>query len=138
MDDPLLVGRFECLRDLPRDWQRLVDGNRPVHDAIGERRSLDQLQHDRLEVVRFFKAVNRTDVRMVERGEQLRFAFEASKPIGIEDEGLGQDFQRDAAVQRGVAGAIDLSHPACANGREDFVRAEADAGSERHSGRRGL
>jgi hypothetical protein len=47
VDDPLLVGRFERLRDLPRDRQRLVDGNRPVRDAIGERRSLDQFQHER-------------------------------------------------------------------------------------------
>ena len=47
VDDPLLVRRFERLRDLLRDRQRLVDGNRPVRDAIGERRSLDQLQHER-------------------------------------------------------------------------------------------
>jgi len=51
VDDPLLVGRFERLRDLPRDRQRLVDGNRPVREAIGERRSLDQLQYERLQAI---------------------------------------------------------------------------------------
>jgi hypothetical protein len=45
---PVCRSSTERLRDLPRDWQRLVDRNRPPSDAIGERRSLDQLQHERL------------------------------------------------------------------------------------------
>ena len=40
VDDPLLVRRFERLGDLLRDRQRLVDGDRSLRDAIGERRAL--------------------------------------------------------------------------------------------------
>ena len=38
MDDPLLVRRFERFRDLPRDRQRLIDRDRSMRDAVGERR----------------------------------------------------------------------------------------------------
>ena len=47
MDDALLVRGFERLGDLPRDRQRLVERNRPPRDAVGERRSLDELHHER-------------------------------------------------------------------------------------------
>ena len=47
MDDALLVRRFERLGDLLRDRQRLVERNRPLRDAVGQRRPLDQLHHQR-------------------------------------------------------------------------------------------
>ena len=47
MNDAVLVRGFERLGDLLRDRQRLVERNRPLRDAVGERRSLDQLHHER-------------------------------------------------------------------------------------------
>ncbi len=61
-------------------------GTGPVRDAIGERRSVDQLQHERLQRLRFFEAVDRGDVRMIQRRQDLRFPLEAREPIGIERE----------------------------------------------------
>ncbi len=49
MDDPLLVGGFERFGDLPRNRERFVDGNRSECDAIGKRRSLDELEDERLD-----------------------------------------------------------------------------------------
>ena len=43
---------------------------------------------------------------------------------------VGQDLERDVAIQLRVARAIDLAHAAGAEGGEDFVRAEARAGGE--------
>ena len=43
MNDPLRVRGFERFGNLLRDRQRLFDRNRPLREAIGERRSLDQL-----------------------------------------------------------------------------------------------
>jgi hypothetical protein len=62
VDNPLLVGRFERPRDLPRDRQRLVYGNRPLRDALGQCWSLDQLQRERPNPIRFFETVNRRDM----------------------------------------------------------------------------
>ena len=47
MDDALLVRGFEGFGDLLRDRKRLIDRNRPLRDAVGQRRPLDQLHHQR-------------------------------------------------------------------------------------------
>ncbi len=43
-----------------------------------------------------------------------------------------QDFDGDDAVEARVAGAVNLAHPACANCRENFARAEALARQKPH------
>jgi hypothetical protein len=50
MDDALLVRRLERLRDLPRNRQRFVHWNRALSDSIGERRTVDELQDERVHV----------------------------------------------------------------------------------------
>ena len=49
---------------------------------------------------------------MIERREQTRFASEARAALRIGREVLGQDLDRDVAIEPGVAGAIDLAHAA--------------------------
>jgi hypothetical protein len=64
------------------------------------------------------------DVRVVERRDGLRFAAEACQPVGIAGEQVGEDLDRDVAVQLRVAGAIHLAHSARAEQGHNFVRAE--------------
>ena len=64
---------------------------------------------------------------MVQRGEDLGFALEPGQPIGIERESVGQNLERDVAVQTGVARAVDLAHAACADCGENLVTAESGA-----------
>ena len=45
---------------------------------------------------------------------------------------VGQDLDRDDASEPRVARLLDLAHPACAKGRDDFIRAKADARGEGH------
>ena len=52
-------------------------------------------------------------LRMVERGEQPRFALEAREPIRDRcANDARQDLDRDVAPQLRVAGAVDLAHAA--------------------------
>ena len=44
------------------------------------------------------------DVRMIERGQHLRFPLEACQPLGVVDEGFRKDLQRNIAVELGVTG----------------------------------
>ena len=125
MDDPLLVRGFEGVRDLRRDSERLVDGNRPADDPIGERRALDQLHHQGVYAVGVFEPVDLRDVRMIERREHPRFSPEAGEAIGIAGDGGQQDFDRDLAIERRVAGLVDLAHPARADTRRELIRADA-------------
>ena len=53
---------------------------------------------------------------MVQRGERVRFAREAREAFRILREGLGEDLQRDVALQFRVARAIHLAHGARTKG----------------------
>ena len=64
---------------------------------------------------------------MVERRQHLRFTSETRETFGVEREGLGQDFQRDVAIELRVARAIHLAHAARAERGHDFVRADPAA-----------
>ena len=122
MDDPSLVGRFERRRDLPRDRQCLIDGNRPLRDAVGQCRSVDQLQNERLHAMRFFETVNCGDMWVVQRRQHLRLTLEARDAIEISGEEFRKDLQCDIAIELRVMRAIDLAHPARAENGADLVK----------------
>ena len=67
---------------------------------------------------------------MAEAGEQFRLALEAGQTVGVVREGLGQRLDRDVAAESRVARAIDLTHAAGAERREDLVGAEAGTGRD--------
>ena len=127
MDDAQFMRGFEGLRDLLRDRQRVGKRYRAMRDAVGERRALDQFEHERMRRAAVFKAIDGGDVWMIERGEHLRFSPKSRQPVGIGHERVGQDLQRDVAIELGVASAIHLPHAAGAQGIDDFVGAEARA-----------
>jgi hypothetical protein len=76
--------------------------------------------------------VDGSDVRMVQGREDLRFALESRKPIGISDKQIGQDLQRNIAPKLRITGAIHLAHAARAKGRLDLIRSESSTRNERH------
>ena len=55
-------------------------------------------------------------------------ALKPREPLGVGGERLGQDLDRDVAIQLRVACAVDLAHAARAERGQDLVRAEACAG----------
>ena len=69
---------------------------------------------------------------MIQRGENLGFALEASDAVGVGEKFLGEDLDGDAAPQLRVAGAVDFAHAARAERSDDFIGAEVGAGSEGH------
>ena len=95
---------------------------------IRERRSFDQLHHQSADAVgRLRTRRSRAMLRMIQRGEDLRFALEAREPLGIGDERVGQDLDGDVPLQPRVARAIDFAHAAGAEGDDDLIRAESRA-----------
>ena len=128
VDDPLRVGCFERIGNLPEDWQRFIECERAACDPVGERRPLDQLESQRVDAVRLLEAENRGDVGMVQRGKHLGFALEPGEAVWIECEGLGKNLERDVPIQPDIVGLIHLAHPARPNQRADFINAEPGAG----------
>ena len=82
--------------------------------------------------VGFVETVNRGDIGMVQRREQLRLALESRDAIRVGHKGVGEDLDRDVATELRVARAIDLAHAAGAEWRDDFIGPESRTGSKQH------
>jgi hypothetical protein len=66
---------------------------------------------------------------MAERREEFGLALEAGEEGGIAGKALREGLDRDRAVETGVSGAIDLPHPACAEGPLDLVDPDLGTGA---------
>ena len=105
MDDAVLVRGFECVGNLPRDRQRLVERDRPSRDPVGERLALDEFEDQGAHAVRVLHPVDRCDVRMVQRGEDVRFALKARQPLRVRANSSGRIFDGDVALRDFVSRA---------------------------------
>ena len=115
MDDAGIVRGFERQGDLMREEQRLVGRNRALGDAIGERGSFDQFQHEGRLAILLLEAVDGRDVRVVQRRQDLGFPLESREACDISRERRRQDLDRHVAFQLAVARAVDLAHSAFAD-----------------------
>ena len=88
MDDALIVRGFEGLRDLLRDRQRVGERHRSARDQHREVVAFDEFHDQRAHAAQVLEAVDVRDIGMVQRREDLRFAFEASESIGVVGKGL--------------------------------------------------
>ncbi|MEO6236337.1 MAG: hypothetical protein ABIQ52_05015 [Vicinamibacterales bacterium] len=120
---------LQRVSDLAGDGQGCIQRDGSLRDPIRERGPVNELQHERAYAAGLFEAVNMRDMRMVEGGEYFRFAREPREPFGVARERLRQNLQRHVAIQRRVAGAIDLAHAASTDFRADFVWTAAHANS---------
>ena len=132
VNDALFVRGFERVGDLAGDGESLVNRNGSRRDTFGERGPVDEFHHQRSDTAGFLKAVNSGDIGMVQRCQRLRFALEAGHAVGVLSESSGQYLDGHLAMQPGVLRAVDLTHSARADGREDFVGTEASSGGKGH------
>ena len=110
----------------------LVQRDRPLLEAIGQGRPVDQLQDQRARAAGFLQAVDLSDVRVVQRGEDAGLPFEAGQPIRVGGERRGQHLQCDVAVEPRVAGPVHLAHAAGPERAGDVVGADPCPGRQRH------
>ncbi len=96
------VGGGEAVGDLGGDVER---GFQRKRDAV-KRAAVDEFGDE----VVFTDIVDGDDVGMVERGDDLRFLFEALLAVRVSREFGGKDFEGDVAIEAGVGGFIDLAH----------------------------
>ena len=81
---------------------------------------------------RFTHVMQLADMRMIERGDGSRFAFEPLASIRIGRVRFRQHLHRDHAIQPDVGGLVDLAHPAGAEAGDDLVGAKPHAVGEGH------
>jgi hypothetical protein len=127
VDDPLFVRGFKRFGDLRRNRERFVEGNLSPCDPLIQALSIHEFEDEELRAIGLFKSIDRSDVRMVQRGEHLGFPLKSSQAFEISGDGVWEDLHRDIASEFRVARAIHLAHPARADCRQNLVRAETSA-----------
>ena len=138
MDDAGLVRVFERRRQLQRDVHHVLIRHRTAREAVGERGPVDELHDQGKAAACFLDPVNLRDVLMIERGERLRFAFEARQILGVRGDAREEHLDGDFAVESHVVGAIDLAHAAGPKGGDYLIRADPGTGCEWHADTDGL
>ncbi len=127
VDDALLVGRVQRVGNLARDRQRVSQGERPARQSIGQRLTLDELEHQSRTAIDVLEPVNRADVRVIQRRQHASLVLEPREPSRIVREERRQDLDGDVAMELLVVSAIDLAHPANAQKRADGIASEPPA-----------
>src|SRR6267143_6387484 len=96
-------------------------------DAVLQRPALDQLEDEVCQALLVPEVEDFQDVGVLEAGHRSRFLLEALPVPGVVREEVGQDLDRDVAVEARVIGAVHARHPAAPNPLDDAV------GSQRHA-----
>ncbi len=131
MDDPLVVSGGKAAGDLERVVEGLADGKRSTLQSDPQGMAFEQLRDDVGSAVVRADIVDGEDVRVVQGAGGARLLLEAAEMPGIGDL-LGEDLDRDVALQARVTGAVDLAHAPRGEQLHDLVRAESRAGLKRH------
>ena len=136
--DPAFVGRRQPLRHLCGVLQRTADREwSPGSQPVPQRLALKQLgDHEGDALVRRPPIEQREDVGMCERSHRAGFTLEALLHERVVGGAAEHDLDGHVAPEARIARPVDLAHAACAERRQDFVRAQACAGREWHAGRR--
>ena len=125
MDHAAVVGGLERVGDLLANPDGLLDRQRPALQAIRESLALDPLE-DQVAggVRRLLEAVNRGDVGMIERRQQLGLALETRELLGVASHLGGQGLDRHSPVELAIAGEVHHAHATAAQLALDDVVAQ--------------
>ena len=112
VDDAVAVRAIERVGDLGAVADHLVGGQRPARQPAGQRLALQVLHDEEGDAFLLADVVEHADVRMVHRPDRPRFAVEPLAQLRVVGEDRREDLDGDGAVEPGVAGLVDLPHPA--------------------------
>src|SRR6187401_640588 len=99
MGDAEAMGTIEGARELDRNPQCLLEWQRPALEPLLKRLTVDELHDQKIKTVFMANVMERADVRMIERGDRARLTLESLAPFGIVAYKLGQNFDRDCALE---------------------------------------
>ena len=82
-DDAFFLRSLKSLCDLQRWLQRPFNRDGTAFEAIRQGILLNEFEYKEPGAFMFFKAVDRGNIGMVQRCEELGFAFKASQSVGV-------------------------------------------------------
>jgi hypothetical protein len=142
VDETLPMRVSQRVGELDGVAKHFRNGNGPFEETIRKRLSFEILHHeetDRLWTGRlarrrgFSNVVETADMRMIERSDSARLAFESLSAAHVCGEFLGQHLDRNDPIKAGISCLVYLAHAAGPNQPENFVRPEANAEHQRQA-----
>ena len=125
MNNALLVCRFNRVCNLQRKPDGLGHSKRATLDHVGQRVALDQFENEEPHPGRDLQAVDRSDVRMIQRREDLGFPFKACQSIGIVGKLAGQRLDSHVAPEARIGRTPHLAHAAFSEKDTNLVAPES-------------
>ena len=86
MHDSMRVGFVERTGDLDSDPQRFIEQQRSPVQAVGEGLTFEVLHHQKIHPILRADIVQRANVRMVQRGDRVRFALQPLFQVRVRGE----------------------------------------------------
>src|SRR5882762_2354872 len=90
-------------------------------DHVLQRQAIQILHGNERLPILLTDVVNRADVWMVQRRGGLRFALETGEGLRVSSDLIGQELQRNEAMQPSILGLVDHTHAATAQLLQDAV-----------------
>ncbi len=119
---------FEGFGNLTTDLEYGFGGKWACDQELGYRFALDEFEHEEAGAAVLFQTVDRCDIRMVQRRQQLRLTFKPGQAFFVLCELFGQRLDGDFPPEFGVPRTPYLSHAAFSEGRNDLVVRELGTG----------
>src|SRR5262245_62767051 len=132
MDYAFEVSGGQPLGDMPRIINSLSRSDCALLYHLAQLFAFEQFGDYVGRAFMYAQVVDNQNVRMIERRSRACLLFKAAQPILVICVIRRQDFDGDFTVEPCVARAINLTHAARAERRDDFVMIEACAGAYRH------
>ncbi|MBZ5582546.1 MAG: hypothetical protein LAQ30_10155, partial [Acidobacteriia bacterium] len=126
--DARRVRPAERIRDLHAVPERLAQLQPFAPDQLVQRAALDVLHGDVVHAVLPVDVVDVNDIGVAQRRGGLGFLHEAPLALGVGHFVRRQNFNRDEAVEVGVARLVDHAHTTLAEGFEDLIVRNRSAG----------
>ncbi len=121
MRNALIVRGGQPVGQLHRQLHCFASSHALRRNTLPQRFAFDQFRNDVMNFIGNADVEDGNDVRMVERSNRARFLFETAQPIGIGGKRFLQNFQRHVAQQPRIVCAINFTHSAGADQRNDSV-----------------
>src|SRR5215470_8991764 len=119
MNDVFGVGGVEGFGDLNSDVEKAFEFDGVAGGEMFECGAVEEFHGDESAAVFFTDVINSANVGMVEGGGGPRFTLEAGKSLVIFGDFVGEEFQRDEAMETGIFGFVDHTHTAAAKLLQD-------------------
>ena len=114
MDDAFGVGSVESIGNLDSDGEQRLQIHRTVADQVLQGVAVEELHGDERLAVLVADVVDGADIGMVEGGRGLGLTPETLQSLAVLGHSFGQEFQSHKAIEPGVLGLVDDTHPTAA------------------------